>query len=186
MCQPVISENTTFASIFKSSLLSFSSWLSGLGSSVRGKSEWEKTAAQEKNCSDGKLQKVWRFRQRFELIWTSLVWKLIWNFMKNLNLLVRHLADQSFSWVWNNLKMTFPALFPYFVFLSTANEKWQKLMRGFGVWGQALSLPILCPLSSTCLKAQPANNKTPSQPKFPFEALQECVWRLGEEVCKGE
>lgn len=168
MCQPVISENTTFASIFKSSFLSFSSWLSGLGSSVRAQSEWEKTAVWEKNGSDGKLQKVWRFRQRCKLIWTSLVWKLIQNFMKNLDLPVRYLTDQSFSWVWCNLRVTFPALFPYFVFLSTANEKWKKHTMGFGVWGQAPCFPVLCPLSSTGLRAQPANNKMPSQPKCPF------------------
>lgn len=168
MSQPVISENTTFASIFKSSLLSFSSWLSVLGSSVRAESEWEKTALWEENSSDGKLQKVWGFRQRFKLIWTSLVWKLIRNSMKNLDLLVRYLADQSFSWVWSNLTMTFPALFPYFVFMSTANEKWQKQIMGFGMWGQALCLPILCPLSSTHLRALAENNKTPSQPKCPF------------------
>lgn len=168
MSQPVISENTTSASIFMSSFLSFSSWLSVLGSSVRAKSEWEKAAVWEENGSDGKLQKVWRFRQRCKLISTSLVWKLIWNFMKNLDFLVRHLADQSFSWVWSNLAMTFPALFPYFVFLSMANEKWQKHMMGFGMWGQALCLPILCPLSSTRLRVQAANNKTPSQPKCPF------------------
>lgn len=143
MCQPVILENTTFASIFKSSFLSFSSWLSGLCSSIRAKSEWEKTAVWEKNCGDGNLQKVWRFRQRCKLIWTSLVWKLIRNFMKNLNLLVRHMADQSFSWVWSKLWMTFPALFPYFVLQSMANEKWQKHIMGFGMWGQALYILLL-------------------------------------------
>lgn len=47
---------------------------------------------------------------------------------KNLNSLIRHLADQSFSWIWSNLTVTLPAQFLYFSFPSIMNEKRQKSM----------------------------------------------------------
>lgn len=159
MRQPVICENTTSASIFESRFLSFPSRLSGLGSSARAQSAWEKPAVRGENDSDGKLQKVQRFRQRRKLIWTSLVWKLRRSVMKkNLNSLGRHLAHQSFSWVWSNLRVTFPAPFPYFTFPSTTNEKRQTCTTV-----SVSRSPILRPLSSTHWGAQPANNKNPSQ-----------------------
>lgn len=121
--QPVISENTIFASIFELCFLSFPS---GLGSSVRAQSAWEKPAVHRENDGDRKLQKVQRFRKGHKLIWASLVWKLRQSVTKSLNSLVRHLADQRFSWVWSNLRVTFSALFPYFAFLSAASKKCQK------------------------------------------------------------
>lgn len=128
MCQPVICENITFASIFESHFLSFPSWLSGLGGSARAQSAWEKLAVRRENDSDGKLQKVQRFRQRRKLIGTSLVWKLSESIMKKINSLIRHPADQSFSWIWSNLTVTLPAQFLYFCFPSIMNEKRQKSM----------------------------------------------------------
>lgn len=167
--QSVICENIAFASIFETCLLSFPSWLPGLGSSARAQSAWEEPAVYGENDSNGKLQKVQRFRQRRKLIWTSLVWKLRWILMKKKkpktqknNLLVRHLADQGFSWVWSNSRVTSPTLLPYFFFLSTTYDKSQNLLM-ISVYGSRLPTPL-----SFVWGVEAVSSKNPSQPKCSF------------------
>lgn len=165
----------------------FPSWLWGLSSSARACPVWKKPVVCGENDSDGKLQKVQRCRQRCKLIWTSLMWKSEWSLLKKLSCLVRHLADQSFCWVWSDLRVTFSAQFPYFSFRSTVNEKWTKSMMVSVCEGKVPAPVLSALLSSTHWAVQPGNNKNPNQLKCPFWDIQEHLgwfWSSVEVVCK--